>query len=59
MYILQMRDHKLLILYSFAFQFKLVDIIEVGMWIFYADYAVDVILLHKDTLGDLFQQIEE
>lgn len=59
MYILEMRDHKLFILHSFAFQFEFIDVVEVGVWVFYADDAVDVILLHKDTLGDLLQQIEE
>lgn len=54
-----MRDHKLFILHSFAFQLEFVDVVKVRVRVFYADDAVDVILLHKDALGDLLQQIEE
>lgn len=48
--------HELLVLHCLALEAELVGVVEVGTAGLYAHYAVNVVLLHEDTLRNLLQK---
>lgn len=47
--------HELLILHCLTLEAKLVDVVEVSTTGLYAHYAVNIVLLHEDALGNLLE----